>query len=89
MKVNGKEYDVDELINNTNNDMHTIYHGIYLNNKQIDILKSNGFDYKKYNNIKELIFDIDEYLYNDPDNTELEDVLYELSEFDYYHNTNK
>ena len=89
MIVNGKEYNIDELVSNIEIDSHILYNGIYLSKSQINILESNGFDYKKYSNIKELIFDLDEYLNNEPDNIELENVLDELSEFDYYHNVNK
>ena len=35
------------------------------------------------------MFDLDEYLNMEPDNQELENILEELSEFDYYHNVNK
>ena len=89
MEINGKEYNGDDLVNDINKDMHHNYNGIYLTDRQISILSSNGFDYKKYKNIKELIFDLDEYLNIEPDNIELEKLLNELSEFDYYHNFNK
>lgn len=89
MLINGKEYDVDSLIKENSTDNYIMYNGMYLSSNQISILNNNGFDYKKYKNIKELMFDIDEYLYNEPDNIELEKVLEELSEYDYYHNTNK
>lgn len=89
MLINGKEYDVDSLIKENSTDNYVMYNGMYLSDNQINILNSNGFDYKKYKNIKELMFDIDEYLYNEPDNIELEKVLEELSEYDYYHNINK
>ena len=89
MIVHGKEYNVDNLLQESLTESHVIYNGMYLSDSQISILNNNGFDYKKYKNIKELMFDIDEYLYNEPDNIELERVLEELSEYDYYHNTNK
>lgn len=89
MIVHGKEYNVDNLLQESLTESHVIYNGMYLSDSQISILNNNGFDYKKYKNIKELMFDIDEYLYNEPDNIELEKVLEELSEYDYYHNTNK
>ena len=89
MLINGEEYNIEELIEDISNDMHIYYNGIYLTERQIDILNSNGFDYKKYKNIKELIFDLDEYLNEDSDNVELEEVLESLTEFDYYHNVNK
>ena len=77
MQINGKEYNVDDLISENIGDMHNNYHGIYLTNKQCETLKDYGFDYMQYNNIKELIFDLNNYLLN------------ELVEFDYYHNFNK
>lgn len=89
MLINNKEYDVDNLIKDIKINNYIIYKDMYLSDNQISILDNNGFDYKKYNNIKELMFDIDEYLYNEPDNIELEKVLEDLSEFDYYHNVNK
>lgn len=89
MKINNKEYNVDDLVKELDIDMHINYKGIYLTNEQINILKNNGFDCNNYNNIKQLIFDLDEYLNNNPDNIELENILSELSEFDYYHNFNK
>ena len=89
MIVDGKEYNIDELVSNIDNDMHTVHNGIYLTKRQIDILEENGFSYQKYHNIKELILDLDEYLNSNPENLELENILDELSEFDYYHNVNK
>lgn len=89
MKINGQEYNVDDLVKDIRVDMHNNYNGIYLTNKQIEILKQNGFNYEKYQNIKELIFDLDEYLNEEPDNIELENILEDLTEFDYYHNVNK
>lgn len=81
--------DLDNLAMDIEKNMHIYYNGIYLTERQIDILNSNGFDYKKYKNIKELIFDLDEYLNENSDNIDLEEVLEALTEFDYYHNVNK
>ena len=89
MKINGQEYNVDDLVKDIRVDMHNNYNGIYLTNKQVEVLKQNGFNYEKYQNIKELIFDLDKYLNEDPDNVELENILEDLTEFDYYHNVNK
>lgn len=83
-----EEYNIDELVSNLNIEMHEFHNGIYLTKKQMEILKSCGFDYTKYNNMKSLIFDINSYL-EEVEDESLESILYELSEFDYYHNTNK
>lgn len=61
---------------------------LYLSQAEMDILKINGIDYEKYNNIKLLIYEIEEVLESNY-SEELEWVLNELSEFDYYNNTNK
>ena len=61
---------------------------LYLSQAEIDILKINEIDYEKYNNIKLLIYEIEELLESNY-SEELEWVLNELSEFDYYNNTNK
>lgn len=61
---------------------------LYLSQAEINILKINEIDYEKYNNIKLLIYEIEEVLESNY-SEELEWVLNELSEFDYYNNTNK
>lgn len=61
---------------------------IYLTGEQVDILDKYSIDYKNCKSINELIFLIDRY--KDDDNyDELEQVQINLSEFNYYHNTNK
>lgn len=61
---------------------------IYLSEFQISVLKRFDIDYTKYNDIKSIIFEIEDILNNDND-PELEKVSLELSEFNYYNNTNK
>ena len=67
---------------------HKLHNGIYLNEIEIDVLDKNGFNYKKYKDIKELMFDIEEYLIDNYDE-ELDRVLESIATFNYYHNTNK
>lgn len=61
---------------------------LLLSDKQIEILKKYDINYLKYNNMCSLIYEIEEILnmeyYEDLDNLSIE-----LSEFNYYHNTNK
>ena len=57
--------------------------------KQIDILNKYQINYKKYNQLSELIFDIEQYLYSNNNLDDLEWVSENLAEFNYYHNTNK
>ena len=91
MKINNEEVSIEELVSNINpraNMLKNCGNGIYLSDNQISILNQYGFNYEKYSNIKSLIFDIDEYL-NENYEEELESILDSLSEFNYYHNTNK
>ena len=83
-----EEYNIDELVKDLDVEMHDFYNGIYLTKRQAQILKEYDFDYNKYTDMKSLIFDINNYL-EEVEDEQLENILYELSEFDYYHNTNK
>ena len=65
-----------------------IGNGIYLKESEEKILNRYEIDYKNCSNINDLIFKIEEYL-NEQENEELEQISLRLSEFNYYHNTNK
>jgi hypothetical protein len=61
---------------------------IYLTGEQVEVLDNYGIDYTKCKSITELINLIERY--KDDDNyDELDWVQSNLSEFNYYHNTNK
>lgn len=61
---------------------------LYLSQAEMDILDMYEIDYKKYNDIKLLMYEIEEVL-GEEDSDELEWVLNELAEFNYYNNTKK
>ena len=61
---------------------------LYLSQAEMDILDMYEIDYKKYNDIKLLMYEIEEVL-EEEDSDELEWVLNELAEFNYYNNTKK
>ena len=66
--------------------------GMFLSEYQIGILKHFGFSYQKYGSIKELLFDIEEYLNSNSGLKEidaLEGVSREISEREYYSHTNQ
>lgn len=93
MDINGKKVSVDELIDDLKiEDDFLVNRGndIFLSNNQIQILKRNNINYQKYNNLSSLIFEIEEFL-NDTENIddELDILLNDLSEINYYKNTNK
>ncbi len=92
MKINGKDVDINKLINNVYDDKNMIKmrgNGIYLSDNQIEVLKRYDIDYKKYSSLNGLIFEIEEILNNDVDANDLEEVSSRLSELNYYNNTNK
>lgn len=61
---------------------------IYLTGEQVEVLNNYSIDYTKCKSINELINLIERY--KDDDNyDELDWVQSNLSEFNYYHNTNK
>lgn len=83
------DYNFDDiLIDIENTKLNKIKNNIYLSNKQIDVLKKYNIDYLKYNNLSDLIFDIEEIL-NEELYDDLDLVSQELQEFNYYNNTNK
>ena len=91
MKINKQE--VENIVNKTieDNKLNKI-NNIYLSNKQIYILEKYKIDYKNVRDIKQLIFFIEEYInenYFEEEFEDLENLSLELSEFNYYYNTNK
>ena len=78
MEIN---YDFDKY-------MHKKIGNLYLSDAEMDILKLFNIDYNKYNDIKSLIYEIEEVL-DENESEELEWVLNELSEFNYYNNIKK
>lgn len=83
---------VKKIINDLNledNFLEKRSNGLILRNSEISILERNNIDYKKYNSISDIIYDIEEYLNDCNDNEELEWLSKELSERNYYENTNK
>ncbi len=92
MIINGKDIDVNELINDVNDDNKSIKmrgKGIYLSDDEVSVLNTYGIDYRKYASLNNLIFDIEEVLNEDDSSEDLEAISKRLSELNYYNNTNK
>lgn len=66
-----------------------IKNDIYLSDAWIEILERYDMDYRKYNSISALIFDIEEILNSGVEANELEELSRDIQEFNYYNNTNK
>lgn len=85
--------EIDQIVENTFNENKLNKVGnIYLSNKQINILDRYEIDYKNVVDMSELIFKVEQYIedndmYDEMD--DLENLSLELSEFNYYYNTNK
>ena len=95
MQVNGKEYNIDELIkiiDLESNQMNKIG-SFYLTNREMEILDRNFLDYRLCNSLKDLMMKIESVLEDEDidsdDNDDLEYVLEMISERDYYQNTRK
>lgn len=71
------------------NKLNKISDNLYLSNRQIEILKRYEIDYKKFNDIKFLMYEVETALEEVYDADDLQALSIELSEFNYYHNTNK
>jgi len=89
MKVN----DIDNFVSqiHKDNELKRI-NNIYLSNKQINVLERYKIDYMNVIDIKELIFKIEDYIENNYEYVEMDDLenlSLELAEFNYYYNTNK
>ena len=59
-----------------------------LSDYQVAVLTRNGIDYKKYGNVRELLFDIEAFLDEEYDD-ELDMVGSQISEYLYYNETKK
>ena len=88
MKINGEEIDISDLISQKY--MHKeVGNGIFLSDYQIEVLLKYEIDPYKCSGIDDLIFKIEEVLEEDDMLEDLDNVSREISEFNYYANTNK
>ena len=72
-----------------NNFTKNIHHDLYLSDSDIEVLEKYDIDYLKFKSVKELMFHLEEMLrYQDVD-SDLEDLLIKLSDYNYYFQTNK
>lgn len=91
MIINKKEVSVDDAIKFSNYEellLKRRENNILLSDYQISVLSRNGIDYNKFSNVRELLFEIENYLDDDFDE-ELDMVSSQLSEYIYYNETKK
>ena len=92
MKLNDNEINISDLLEEINNDKTFAKmrgNGIYLSDKEVDILHKYDIDYRNFTSLSSLIFEIEEILNENSDLDDLELLSKKLSELNYYNNTNK
>lgn len=93
MRINNQEVELEDLLKENLHDnlLKDCGNGIYLTEEDQEILKRYNFNYKNYNNIKSLIFDIEQFLNDnyEEETDDLESIVTNLQELNYYQNTNK
>lgn len=86
-----KDYNLNDLLNNIDfesNRLVKINNKLYLTNYQIEILNKYNIDYKGLGNLSSIIYVAEEILEED-DYEDLDEIIKELAERNYYENTNK
>ncbi len=87
-----EEYNIEELVGNLDfqsGQFQDIGNGIFLTNREIEILKRYKIPYTQCKSLKEIIFEVEEVLQDmDIVDEELDWVSSSISERDYYQNTN-
>lgn len=68
--------------------MKKLKNGMYLSQEQIDILESYNVDYLRFNNLSDLIMELED-IYMECDDDILSNLLDNLQERNYYENYNK
>lgn len=86
-----KDYNLNDLLNNIDfesNRLVKINNKLYLTNYQIEILNKYNIDHKSLGNLSSIIYVAEEILEED-DYEDLDEIIRELAERNYYENTNK
>lgn len=86
-----EKYDINKLVSQLDfesNKLQKVNDNLILTKYQIDVLTRNGIDLQTVTSLHDIIYEAEE-VYEDTLDEELEQVLDELSERNYYENTNK
>ena len=84
-----KEYDIEKLVSEIDFDKNSISYiknDIVLTNREVELLDSLDINYKSYTNMVSIINALDEYSDDDP---EIEEILKDMQDRNYYMNVNK
>lgn len=91
LKINNRKVSVDDALKFADYDnllLKRRENNMLLSDYQVSILNRNGIDYKKFMNIQQLLFEIENCLDDDYDD-ELDMVSSQLAEYIYYKDTKK
>lgn len=86
-----EKYDINKLVSQLDfesNKLQKVNDNLVLTKYQIDVLTRNDIDLQTVTSLHDIIYEAEE-VYEDTLDEELEQVLDELSERNYYENTNK
>ena len=89
--IDASKYDINKLVSQLDfesNKLQKVNDNLVLTKYQIDVLTRNGIDLQTVASLHDIIYEAEE-VYEDTLDEELEQVLDELSERNYYENTNK
>ena len=84
-----EEFDINSLVNEIDFEKNSISYingGIVLTKREIDLLNSIGINYKEYSSMSLLMEAIEEACEDDP---EVEEILKDMADRNYYLNANK
>ena len=84
-----EEFDIDSLVSNIDFEKNFIAYvngEIVLTKGEVEVLDSLQINYQSYTSMSRLMNDLEDYV---DDNPELEDMLKDMSDRNYYLNTNK
>ena len=88
-----EEFDIDNLIQNmdfNSGKYQEVKRGIFLTNREIEVLKRYHIPYENCHNLKEIIFLVEDIIDSmDIIDEDLDSISKSISERDYYENTNK
>ena len=85
-----EEYDIENLVNDIDfekNSINYINGEIVLTNREVELLNDLEIDYKAYTSMSSLINAIEDVI--DDEDPEIEEILKDMSDRNYYLNTNK
>ena len=91
MLIKDREININEAIKHSDYEnllLKRRENNILLSDYQVSVLRRNGIDYNRFSSIRELMFEIENYLDEEFDE-ELDLVSLQLSEYIYYNETKK